>query len=242
MPAPFPLLDMPSGDRNNVFDFVAIHMAAAHNLFIQGVNAMVAHAPHVEGDKVQPFVIFAISSLEGIHRHHHHEETYYFEALETKLGKGYLDSTKEQHDTFVPQIDELEVWLRGVRDGTHVYDAKKMLSYIDAFADKMFEHLNEEVEKLDRETIRKHFTEQELKAIDAEFMKRATSGVDLYTALPLATICANPATPWFPAIPTPLKWANRIWFSRRYQESWEFGPLDLYGQPKALLSPVTQSS
>ncbi|KAJ7501884.1 hypothetical protein B0H11DRAFT_2224247 [Mycena galericulata] len=75
-------------------------------------------------------------------------------------------------------------------------------------------------------------------------------------ALPLSVVCGNPATPWFvlflflflflkplelpehhppsfPPFPLPLKWATRWWFARRHSAAWEFGPLDLYGNPRA---------
>lgn len=36
-------------------------MAAAHNMFIQGINAMVAHAPHVKDEKIKAFVVFCLA-------------------------------------------------------------------------------------------------------------------------------------------------------------------------------------
>jgi hypothetical protein len=36
-------------------------MAAAHNAFVQGVNAMMSHAPRIEGEKVQPFVVVCLA-------------------------------------------------------------------------------------------------------------------------------------------------------------------------------------
>ena len=36
----------------------------------------------------------------------------------------------------------------------------------------------------------------------------------------------------FPPLPLPIKWATQLWFSRRHKEAWEFGPVDLYGNPR----------
>lgn len=201
-------------------------------MFIQGVNAMSAHAPHVVGDKVQPFVFFSLANvrpgleihrisfaqienqLRLIHHHHHLEETYYFDKLEEKLGKGYLESTKEEHDTFVPQIEAAEKWLSDVQSGKEQYNPRTMVELIDSFSDKMFEHLShvclklfpqhdrailtlpQEPGKLNSEKMRQNFTEKELKDIDEEFFKLALKGVDYYTMLPLGLISTNPATPW----------------------------------------------
>ena len=37
------------------------NMAAAHNHFVQGINAIIAHAPHITEEKVQPFMTFCLS-------------------------------------------------------------------------------------------------------------------------------------------------------------------------------------
>ena len=41
------------------------NMAAAHNVFIQGINAVVAHAPHIAEEKVQPFMVFCLTLVRG---------------------------------------------------------------------------------------------------------------------------------------------------------------------------------
>ncbi|KAH8103798.1 hypothetical protein BXZ70DRAFT_663512 [Cristinia sonorae] len=237
MPAPYPLLKLPPGDFSNMFDFPAINMAAAHNMFIQSVNAMYAHAAYVKDDQIEPFITFCLTAMSVIHHHHRVEETFYFSALEEKLGKGYLDESSEEHAQFVPQMEVAEKWLEDVRDGKEVYNGEKLMRLINTFADKMIEHLTHEVEKLDRTKIRECFTEKELKDIDSQFMKIAFQEVNMYTQLPISVVCGNPETPWFPPFPTPLKWAIRYWFVRRYRAAWEFGPLDIDGKPKGLPTP-----
>jgi hypothetical protein len=37
------------------------NMAAAHNMFIQGLNAIIYHGPLVTEDKVEPFMLFCIT-------------------------------------------------------------------------------------------------------------------------------------------------------------------------------------
>lgn len=36
----------------------------------------------------------------------------------------------------------------------------------------------------------------------------------------------------FPPLPTPLLWAVRVWFSKKYAAAWEFGPCDINGKLK----------
>jgi len=207
-------------------------MAAAHNTFIQGLNAFIRHGPTVKEDKVEPFMRFCLAVLETIHHHHSLEETYYFPIMEEKLGKGALSGNIKEHEEFVPKMEALDEWCKKVQKGEAVYDGKVFLGMVEAFADTMVAHMTNELRTLDRDIIQAKFTIDELKAIDTEFVKRALASVDFYTSLPLMIVCANPSTPWFPPIPTPLKWATRWWFSRRYSKAWEFGPLDLSGKER----------
>jgi len=171
--------------------------------------------------------------LDNIHHHHHLEETYYFPAMEEKLGKGTLSKNVEQHQMFLPGLEALDEWCKKVQKGEMVYDARVLLDMIESFADIMLDHLNCEISTLDRKVIAQHFTVAELKAIDDGFMKLALAEIDFYKSLPLALVCGNPATPWFPPFPLVLKWAARWWFSWRYRESWEYGSLDFSGKPRS---------
>jgi len=38
-------------------------MGAAHNTFIQSLNAIIKHALNITEDKVQPFMIFALTAV-----------------------------------------------------------------------------------------------------------------------------------------------------------------------------------
>ncbi|KAJ7152057.1 hypothetical protein C8R46DRAFT_1197794 [Mycena filopes] len=231
MPAPYPLIDMPPGDFNNMFDYQAINMAAAHNSFIQGINAMVAHAPRITPEKVQPFMIFSLAVVDNIHHHHEMEETFLFPELEQKLGAGALSQNVAQHKEFVPQLLELKEYLEAVKAGA-AYDGRLLVQMIHSFGDTMVAHLNDEIPSLDSSRMRAVFTEKELKDIDSAFMKIVMQKIEFATTLPLSVVCGNPATPWFPPFPTPLKWATRWWFARTHSAAWEFGPLDLYGVPR----------
>jgi len=229
---PYSLITLPPGDFSNMFDYQAINMAAAHNTFIQGLNAIIYHGPKVDGDKVQPFMVFCLALLDNIHHHHSLEEEFYFPAMEEKLGKGALSGNVDEHKEFVPRLESLDDWCKKVQKGEVVYDGKVFIGMVEAFADTMVEHMNHELSTLDRDVMKEKFTIAELKAIDNEFMQRALKTIDFYKTLPLSVVCANPSTPWFPPFPAPLKWATRWWFAWRYSEAWQFGPMDFSGQER----------
>ncbi|KAJ4495612.1 hypothetical protein C8R41DRAFT_276313 [Lentinula lateritia] len=253
MPAPYPLLDMPPGSIKNIHEYPAIHMAAVHNMFIQSINAIVAHAPTLPTNKLQPFMVFCFTVIDNIHHHHHIEETFLFPELEKKLGAGTLSRNFEEHADFVPQLDELKVYLQKVQTGELPYDGPLLVEKIHLFSDSMMLHLSHEIPTLEASRLKAVFTEKELKDIDSQGLSIALKTVSFYTSIPWGMVCANPATPWwvlrtdymgllivfaadwacrFPPLPLPVKLATRWWFSRRYREAWEFGPLDLYGKPR----------
>ncbi|KAJ6589755.1 hypothetical protein B0H19DRAFT_1249273 [Mycena capillaripes] len=160
-------IDMPPGEFTNIFDYQAINMAAVHNCFIQGMNAMVSHK---------------------------------------KLGAGALSQNVAEHKEFVPQLLELKDNLEAVKSGGSLYDGARLVQMIEVFSETMMAHLSDEIHTLDSARMCEAFTEQQLKDIDAAFMKFALQKIEFSTTLPLSIVCGNPDTPWFPPFPLPLKW------------------------------------
>jgi hypothetical protein len=237
MPPAYPLIEMPPGEYSNMFDYQAINMAAVHNTFIQGMNAAIAHAPHITEEKVQPFMIFTLTLLTAINHHHEMEETFYFPEMEKKLGKGSLSGNVDEHQQLIPILEDAINWLKEVQDGKTKYDATVLLEKFNAFGDLLMEHLNNEIASLESSKMEAVFTVKELKDIDNILFKRALGEKDFHKGLPLAIACGNPATPWFPPFPLLLKWATRWWYSRRYRDAWEFGTMDFAGNPRKLPEP-----
>ncbi|KAF8798468.1 hypothetical protein BYT27DRAFT_7264634 [Phlegmacium glaucopus] len=208
MPAPYPLLDMPPGNFTNKFDF----WPSAHNTFVQGINAIAHHAPTVNEDKQYP-----PSSL------------YRRNLLFPRIGrKTRQRHSQREHKGFLPGVEALEEWCKK----EEAYDANVLLGLVDAFGDAMIAHLASEISTLDHDAIQAKFTIAELDAIEAEFKTRALGLLDIYTTLPMSLVCASPNALWFPAFPTPLKWATRWWYPKKHSEAWEFGPMDFSGKER----------
>ncbi|KAF8798499.1 hypothetical protein BYT27DRAFT_7246497 [Phlegmacium glaucopus] len=155
MPAPYPLL------ISNVLmklTFAPRKMTAAHNTFIQGINAIVHHAPTVNEDNswCSALQCSAISTI----------------ITSSKKRKGTLSESIEQHKDFLPGVEALEEWCKKVQKSKEVYDANVLLGL--------------EISTLDRDVIQAKFTIAELDAIEAEFKKRALGLLDIYTSLPMS--------------------------------------------------------
>ncbi|KAF8798452.1 hypothetical protein BYT27DRAFT_7343426 [Phlegmacium glaucopus] len=159
-------VDMPPGNFTKKVDFLAIKMTAAHNTFIQGINAIVHHAPTVNEDNswCSALQCSAISTIITL----------------SKKRKGTLSESIEQHKDFLPGVEALEEWCKKVQKSKEVYDANVLLGLVDAFGDAMIAHLASEISTLDRDVIQAKFTIAELDAIEAEFKKRALGLLDIY--------------------------------------------------------------
>ena len=79
--------------------------------------------------------------LDNFHHHHAIEESFYFPALEEKLGKGALSRNIEEHEQFVPKLEAFDEWCKKVEKGEVVYDGKVFIGMVEAFSDTMVAHM-----------------------------------------------------------------------------------------------------
>ncbi|KAJ7593085.1 hypothetical protein C8J56DRAFT_823131 [Mycena floridula] len=236
MPAPYALIPNPPGDFHDIFDNQAMAMSVVHNQYIRGINAIVAQAPYINESQVPPFIHFCVVFLEGIHHHHALEEEFYFPEIEKRLGIDTMSANVDQHKAFVPQLHELEEYLKGVQQGSIKYDGEMIVTKLHSFTDPLIEHLNDEIITLESERLRKAFTKKQLDELNAAFVKRAVAGATLDGTLPLFLVCHDQEyAPWFDHVPWVIGVAVKYWFARKYRDSWAFGPSDLNSRTKPTL-------
>jgi hemerythrin HHE cation binding domain-containing protein len=128
-------------------------MAAVHNVFIRGLNAIHLQAINV-GTKgteqdIRDFVEFAAVWAQGIHEHHDLEETYVFPTIEKLTGvQGIMDANVQQHVAFHDGLSQYEGYLKRVLEGEEKYDGEKFRGIIDSFGETLGQHLNDEIPTL----------------------------------------------------------------------------------------------
>ena len=49
----------------------------------------------------------------------------------------------EQHEQFLPKVEELEQYLKDVQEGKAKYDGKHIVDVVESFGDVMVQHLTE---------------------------------------------------------------------------------------------------
>jgi len=66
-----------------------------------------------------------------------------FPRYEEKFGKGAMQINVEQHELFIPKIEELEQYMKGVQEGKEKYDGQRIIDMIESFGDIMVQHLTD---------------------------------------------------------------------------------------------------
>jgi hypothetical protein len=66
-----------------------------------------------------------------------------FPFFESKLGLHTMDHNVEQHREFLGGLDDLEVYVTAVQNGTAEYNGKTVIEKLDSFTDTMVQHLRE---------------------------------------------------------------------------------------------------
>lgn len=78
-----------------------------------------------------------------LHHHHDGEEKFLFPEFEKKLGQGALHSNVDQHAEFLPQLYELEEYIKAVQQGKQQYKGDEFAAKIDSFSDVFVQHLGD---------------------------------------------------------------------------------------------------
>ena len=66
-----------------------------------------------------------------------------FPRFEEKLGKEAMQVNLEQHELFIPKVEELEQHLKDVQEGKEKYDGQRIIDMIESFGDTMVQHLTD---------------------------------------------------------------------------------------------------
>jgi len=177
--------------------------------------------------------------FHGLHHHHHSEETLIFPYMETKLGKGAMESNYEQHHAFMDGVKELETFLNGVQDGTQEYNGERVIEMLEGFAPVLAQHLHDEIPTLDSAKLRAAMTVADLKDLEKQLGKKIMAETSLSTQLPVALVCHEMTfAPWFPGLPAPAMFAARYMLFWLHSDAWAFGPCTAHGVLKPGLGNV----
>ena len=125
-------------------------MALMHNFIFRGLNSIYLQAPNVsKPEDVQDLLEFCEAWSVVLRAHHSTEETVYFPLLEEhSTTKGVFARNHEEHERFLQELLEFDLFVAGVRDKGNEYDGKTLTKLIDYFGPALESHLISEIELL----------------------------------------------------------------------------------------------
>lgn len=125
-------------------------MALAHNGIIRGLNSIYLQAPHIpqkDLTTVKDFLTYCQCWCESMHHHHEAEEEDFFPAIEKIANSpGLMERNIEQHRAFTPGFDAFQEYARTC--SPEDYDGQKARGLVEAFAEPLTRHLNDEIKTL----------------------------------------------------------------------------------------------
>ncbi|KAF2022775.1 hypothetical protein EK21DRAFT_82445 [Setomelanomma holmii] len=243
--SPFPLMPIPGQPGaqtcpNPGVLAVCIEMANVHNTLLRALNSIYLQAPNItNATDIADFLLYTQAWADTVHHHHSSEEELFFPvvkelAAKSGISEDVMEPNVEQHHAFEPQVKAMIDWVAEVSDGKKEWDAKKLITLIDGFAETLTTHLHDEIktllklEKCDGEAVKKAM---------ADTAKVGAETADPYLVLPLVLGCTDkgyPGSENFPPLPFIVPWLNAYWFARRHKGCWRFNPCDHWGRPKPL--------
>ncbi|ODQ56394.1 hypothetical protein SAICODRAFT_74890 [Saitoella complicata NRRL Y-17804] len=164
-----------SASANGVPDFearqwdrLAVRMEGFHSYFRVSFNSIYDLADKFEDQKItlQDFVDHALELDSHLHTHHSIEDIYIFPILGKRMPAFAPTGTHPEHHRRIHEgLEQYVQYLKAVRAGAEDYDAKVLREKLAAFRGVLFEHLDEEVEHLRGENMRKYWTLDEVRRL-----------------------------------------------------------------------------
>ncbi|KAF9267120.1 hypothetical protein L218DRAFT_955602, partial [Marasmius fiardii PR-910] len=162
---------------------------------------------------------YAWTAVEFLEGHHDAEEKVLFPALEKKIS-GSMAKNEAQHESFLKPLVDLGEYVKSARDGKAQFDAKTYREQVDKILLPVMEHLADELDTLKGSELLKHFTEDELAALNT-LTHKAQQG-DSHKNLPFILQNLPPNSPFPPAPAFVTKLLGPWVFYWKYRPLWKY--------------------
>ena len=116
-----------------------------------------------QGMSMRQFLRAGEQFCEHLTMHHGIEEAHIFPTLATKMPAFRKElELLTQHKAIHRGLDKLEAYLQACRTGEREVRLPEMLEILDSFGEVLWQHLDDEVDQLQAENMRKYWSEEEI--------------------------------------------------------------------------------
>ncbi|KAF3907553.1 hypothetical protein AA313_de0202844 [Arthrobotrys entomopaga] len=154
------------------YNRLAVVMDQYHNHFRSTWTELITglKTSRPKNQSLRQFLSIAQGFCRMLSTHHDIEESYVFPILAKKM-PAFQKHNKEHgemikhHRQIHKGLDKFEEYVDSVRDGEKDFVASEMLEIMESFEKVLWEHLDQEVQQLGAENMRKYWTIDELKML-----------------------------------------------------------------------------
>ena len=121
--------------------------------------------------------------------------------LEEKMGASSMGHNVEGHEEFKKPFAAWKELCRLVKDKKASYNPEEFVAATRAFADVLVQHLSEEIDTITADQMRKYFSVDEMKVIEARMEAKVRADTSLIWDSPMHFILNEASTGgWFPSV------------------------------------------
>jgi hemerythrin-like domain-containing protein len=152
-----------------LYNKLAEHMEYFHNHFRHSWTLLYTaceenHRP--QGMSIRQFLQIGLQLISHLETHHSIEEHYVFPNLAKKMPKfRQKDHLINQHKQIHKGLEEMEKYLDGCRSGETELRLEELKKVRDGFGKVLWDHLDDEVNELKGENMRKFWTKEEMRGV-----------------------------------------------------------------------------
>jgi len=140
-------------------------MSNVHLIVYANFRTQYERAPTIPKSDYTNWLFYCVEGVRFTKDHHKLEENIYFPGLEKKLPKE-MHTNVEEHQSFERPLKDLWEYLISAQASLQ-YSPQEHRRLLGLLVDPMFVHLDHEMDTLDPELLRAHFTEKDLEDINA---------------------------------------------------------------------------
>ncbi|KAL3959670.1 hypothetical protein ACCO45_004787 [Purpureocillium lilacinum] len=217
--APLALIPTPTflTNKTDMWTEGASHMCNLHNAIFRGYNSMYLQAPHVRDADKADFLGYCRTWSKFVRTHADKEEGELFPDAERLLKDEVFKHTHEEHDAFIPALNEFHEYLESVKATPSQLSTARMLELMAAF-EKPFEE---------------HF-----RRFDAWGRRSVLTGgvtdVSMFFLFNLDRGYEGGLWSDWPEVPAALRWALTRTLGGWHSGWWRFASCDADGRPREL--------
>ncbi|KAH7930347.1 hypothetical protein BV22DRAFT_1055309 [Leucogyrophana mollusca] len=201
------------------------NMVRAHEIFKLGYSNIVSRLDDPPMNDLKNFLGYCSAWAKTLGHHHDTEEKVVFPAMRGKID---FAGEQDQHQVIHTALEEILPYILASQQNPTTFDAQKLKGMMEGLRDPLFQHLDDEIEHIDPQTLRV-IDYKDMQALNKEIDRFAQTTGDPFIIVPfmLSHIPPDIKVVW-PELPWFVKKVLVPWiFAWRFSGYWKYSPYEI---------------